>query len=107
MMLLMSVGSITDVSELVTLDDDFSRRSFVFCLKNVLGLVVVGGRVDQEHVRVALLDQLVLVVALQLLRTLQPAETLRRSRQFNIKASVVLLVHLYVTQRRQEVQGKF
>lgn len=92
---------------LFTLNDKFSGRPLVLCLKHVLRLVFVGGRSDQQSVHVCFLDQLVLLVALQLLRAFQPAEALRGSRQLDLEPRLVLLVHLNVTQRREEVQWKF
>lgn len=91
----------------VTLYDEFAGRPLVLGLKHVLGLVVEGGRADHQNIHVSFLYHLVLVVALQLLRAFQPAETLRGSRHLELEPRLVLLVHLNVTQRCEEVQWKF
>lgn len=91
----------------VTLYDELAGRPLVLGLEHVLCLVVVGRRSDQQNVHVSFLNHIVFVVALQLLRTFQPAETLWRSRQLHLKPGLVLLIHLNVTQRCEEVQRKF
>lgn len=87
--------------------DQFAGCPLVLGLKHILCLVVIGGRSDHQNIHVSFLDHLVLVVALQLLRTFQPTETLGRSRQLDLEPRLILLVHLNVTQWSEEVQWKF
>lgn len=95
------------VQNLVTLYDEFGSRPLFFRLKYVLGFILVGGGSDHEHIHVCFLDHVIFVVTLQLLRTFQPAESSWGSGDLDLEPRLILLIHLNITQRCEEVQRKF